>query len=137
MANRTMYDVQGLGKEVVTLPLIVQITGAASAASNVVVVIPSNTGETTVNGIASVARTGTGLITITLADRWVGLEGLSLSIMPHTGSARDVNVSSVDVVTARTVIVRTVNASLVATDTPNTEIDRIYLTLFLKNSSVQ
>jgi hypothetical protein len=137
MANRTCYEVQALGKEVKIISAVVRITGAASAANNIVVVEPSNVGKTTINGIASVARTAAGTITITLADRWVGLEGVSVAYAPHNGGARDVNLGAIDVVTNRTVVVRTINASLVATDTPNTEIDRIYLTLFLKNSSVQ
>ena len=126
-----------MSRGVVVLSGIIQIVGAASAASNVVTLVGDIPASVSANGVASVARTGTGLITLTLADRWVGLAGLSLDIMPHTGSARAVNVSSVDVVSARTLVIRTVNASLVATDTPNTETDRIYFTLFLKNSTVR
>lgn len=137
MANRDLKNIQGLSRGVAVLSGIVQIVGAASAASNVVTLVGDTPASTSVNGVVSVARTGTGLITITLSDRWVGLAGLMLTMMPHTGSARAVNVSSVDVVSARTLVVRTVNQLLAATDTPNTETDRIYFTLFLKNSTVR
>lgn len=137
MANRDCKDVQSLSREVKVLAGKIQIVGAASATNNVVTVVSSIPGTTGINGVASVARTGTGLITLTLSDKWVGLEGMGCTIRPHTGSARTVNISSDDVASARTIVFRTANASLVATDTPNGETDTIYFSLYLKNSTVK
>lgn len=137
MANRDLKDVQSLGRGVVALSGVISILGAASAANNVVSLVSSIPGKTGINGIASVVRTNTGLITLTLSDKWVGLEGLACVLSPHGGGARGVNISSYDVASAKTVVFKTVNASLVATDTPNTETDRIFFTLFLKNSTVK
>jgi hypothetical protein len=137
MANRDCKDLQSLSREVKVISGVITVLGAASAANNVVSLVSSIPGATGINGVASVARTGTGLITLTLSDKWVGLEGLSCVLSPHGGAARGVNISSADVVSAKTVIFKTVNASLVATDTPNTNTDTIYFTLFLKNSTVK
>lgn len=137
MANRDCKDLQSLSRDVKVISGQISILGAASAANNVVSLVSSVPGGSGINGIASVARTGTGLITLTLSDKWVGLESISAQFSPHGGGARDVNISSADVVSAKTVVFKTINASLVATDTPNTETDRIYFTLFLKNSTVK
>ena len=137
MANRDVKDVKGMSRGVTILSGVIQIVGAASAANNVVTLVGDTPASESVNGIASVARTGAGLITLTLSDKWVGLAGLSCDFSPHGSSARGANIVSADVVSAKTVVLRTVNASLVATDTPNTETDRIYFILFLKNSTVK
>jgi len=138
MANRDCKDLQCLSREVKVIAGIISILGAASAANNVVTLRGDTPNRVSVNGVASVARTGAGLITLTLTDRWVGLASVMVNITPHGGAARVSNIGAVDVVTAaRTVVIRTLNASLVATDTPDTETDLIYFTLFLKNSTVR
>lgn len=137
MANRDLKDVQCLSRGVAVLSGIIQILGAASAANNVVTLVGDTPSSTSINGVTSAARSGAGLITLTLTDKWVGLAGVTAILKPHGGGARGVNISSHDVVSAKTIVFRTHNASLVATDTPNTETDLIYFTLFLKNSTVK
>lgn len=129
MANRDFKDLQHASREVKVISGIIKIVGAASAANNVVTLDKGG------DMCASVARTGTGLITLTLQDPYVELHGASVSI--QTPDARAARVHSNDVVSAKTIVFKTVDDALAAADTPNGSTDYLHFALFLKNASIR
>lgn len=131
MADRTCHDMQHMSREVKVISGIISIAGAASAANNVVSL------EYGGHGVASVARTGTGEITVTLDDKWVECHGVTMGFQPEAGEARQAQVKSFDVTSTKKIIFETTTEALVAGDTPNGDTDRIHFALFLKNSQVR
>lgn len=133
MANRNAHDLQHLSREVKIVSGIISVVGAASAANNVVSLVSSDY----TNGIASVARTGVGEITITLQDSWVACLGVLATLQPESDAERVIKILSHDVVSAKTVVLVALDESLLPEDVPNTETDYIHFMLLLKNSTVK
>lgn len=131
MANRLFHRLQSSTREVKTISGIISILGAASAANNVVTLL-TNTGDY----VASVARTGTGQYTITLADSYVALVSATFTWMAATAIDLVPQIVSHDVVTAKTIVVKAL-AGATATDTANTVQHYLMFDLKLKNTSVK
>lgn len=84
----------------------------------------------------SVARTSTGLFTITLQDSYVALLSAEVSLQLASGDDKVLQLGSIDVVTAKTVQVRVWDISGAAVaDISADANNRIHFTLRLKNST--
>jgi hypothetical protein len=120
MANRNFSDVQGLAKKQILLAGKIALSAAAAVTSF------------SIPGVASVAKTGTGLYTITLQDTYQDLLGICPVIggnpLVHAG------VGAVDVASAKTIVVQTISEAGVLADVAAAS--TIYVTLVLSNSSV-
>jgi len=83
----------------------------------------------------SVARSGVGSYTITLTDSYVALISLSCSLQLNAVADLKLQWGAIDVVTAKTLVL---NALAVATPTEiaSNANNRIYFTLFLRNTTV-
>jgi len=128
MANRTFQQfTQSLVPGFVILTGKVAI-GAAGAPT-------LTTGQ--FNGIASVVRTGTGLYTITLQDKYVDFCSVTASVVSNAAlPVVDVVVSAVDVVTAGTVNIKTVDWTTATLTDPSSG-DILVFTLTLANSTAR
>jgi hypothetical protein len=82
---------------------------------------------------ASVAKTGTGLYTITLDDSYPALESAQFTLLAATAVDLVPQIVSADVVSAKTIVVR-LNTGATATD-PSAAC-QIHVALRLRNSSV-
>jgi hypothetical protein len=120
MANRTFDNVQGLAKKQILLAGKISLSAAAAVSSF------------SFPGVASVVKSGTGLYTITLQDQYQDLLGISVIIggnpLVHAG------VGAVDVVSAKTIVVQTIDEAGVLDDVAAASV--VYITLVLSNSSV-
>lgn len=99
---------------------------------------PANGTGTVVRGkqaFASIARTGVGAYRITLKEKYFQLLGVQIHLAPHSAGARQIEIGAINL-TNKTVDFVIKNASLAAAETPNNETDTIYLTLTVRNSSV-
>lgn len=103
MANRNFQPVQVLNRGVKVIAGTIQINASAAVAGSVG------------NGF-SVAKTGTGLYTITLEDAYMALTGGGLALQKAAAAAVFVEMVSNDVVTAKTIVLRTINGSGTAID---------------------
>jgi hypothetical protein len=84
--------------------------------------------------VTSVVKSATGLYTITLADKYVGL--LNVQVVLEGGqNGTSAKVQSADPISAKTVVVRTVDAAGANVDV--TAAAKIHVTISLKNSSVR
>lgn len=118
MANRNFKRVQSLNNETKI------ITGRFSVASGV---------ATKIAGIGfSVAGTGTGEFTITLEDSYPTLLAATATVEEAGGVVAFPQVESHDVVTAKTVVLNTVNAS----GAPAAADCAVHFVLMLNNSTV-
>jgi hypothetical protein len=82
----------------------------------------------------SVVKTATGVYTITLKDKWVGLLAAEVSLQGgQDGTSAKVGAN--DVSSAKTVIVRTVDAAGANVDV--TAVASIHVVLHLKNSTAK
>lgn len=89
------------------------------------------------NGIASVVRTGAGLYTITLQDKYVDFCSVTASVISNAAlPVVDVVVSAVDVVTAGTVNIKTVDTTGATLTDPSSG-DILVFTLTLANSTAR
>lgn len=124
MANRNFNRFQALEKEVKAIYAVATI-GASGA-------ITMTAADS--KGVASIAKTGDGLYTITLQDKYNKLMDASISIL--SASAQDLvsQLVSQSVDSAKTVVFRT-NAAGVETNPSSGSVIRIRLDL--KNSSVR
>ncbi len=86
-------------------------------------------------GIASVAWTATGKFTITLADSYVALMSASFLIAMTSEADLNPQIGAVDVVTAKTIKL-VILAAGSGTDIASNAANRVYGTLFLRNSTV-
>lgn len=129
MANRTFQQfTQSLvpGFVILTGKVAIGATGAPTL----------TTGQ--FNGIASVVRTGAGLYTITLQDKYVDFCSVTASVISNAAlPVVDVVVSAVDVVTAGTVNIKTVDWTTGATLTDPSPEDILVFTLTLANSTAR
>lgn len=129
MANRLTHELQHMGRQEKVISGIISIVGAASAGNNTV------TKSKGLDGVASVARTGTGAMTVTLDDAWVECHGISADY--QTAGARTCRITSHDVASAKTIVITTLDDALAAADVPNGSTDYIHLIAILKNSTVR
>jgi len=81
---------------------------------------------------AAIAKTGTGLYTITLEDKYKAMIGLSITMKSALASDIQAQVVSEDVSSAQTIVIRTTVAG-VATDIPSG--DGMIIRIDLRNSS--
>jgi hypothetical protein len=127
MANRSWRELAG------TLDLgTVVINGSFAPNGSSAVSSASNSG----NGW-SVARTSTGLFTITLQDAYVAMLDAQLTLQLAAGDDKVLQLGAVDVVNAQTIQVRVwdISAAAVADIAANAS-NRIHFCLMLRNSSV-
>lgn len=85
--------------------------------------------------VSSVSKSATGEYTITLADKWVGLVNVQVSIESAEASIRP-RIKSADPVNAKTIVIETED---VATGTVQdvTAVAKLHVSILLKNSSVR
>jgi hypothetical protein len=125
MANRNLKEVFGMNYGEVKLCGSFRPNGA-SAVDNTL-----NTGH----GF-TVARTGVGAYTITLADSWQSLISAKFQVQMNAATDLVVQViGAVDVLTAKTIPISAL-AAAVATEIASNANNRIYFELTLKNSTV-
>ncbi len=128
MADRNLNDVQALGKARVVL------TGSFR---------PNGTGavDNTLNtGFGfTVARTGVGTFTITLADKWPVLQSAQFQLQLATAVSGDVCMGAVDVASAGTIAITYLAdndaAPSAAGDIASNASNRIFFTLVFQNSA--
>jgi RNase P/RNase MRP subunit POP5 len=84
--------------------------------------------------VSSVTKSATGTYTIALADKWVGLLNVMVSTEGGQAGIRTAIVSA-DPVTAKTVVVKTVDAAGATTDVSATA--KLHVTISLKNSTAR
>jgi hypothetical protein len=104
------------------------ISGVISLSSAGAVVAAS----TSIPGAASIAKTATGVYTITLRDKWCSLKAVHSNIA-ETAQDLDAKPGACDVTSAKTIVINTKTAG-VNTDASAT--CKIYVSIFLSNSSV-
>lgn len=119
MANRNFSDVQALARKQIVLAGSVSLSALAAVSS-----------QDFLGG--TIAKTGTGEYTLTLADQYQKLLSASLQVAESAGGTVGV-VGAADVVTAKTVKLLTVTAGAPADVTATA---KLYITLVLSNSSV-
>lgn len=121
MANRNFSDVQSLARKVIVLAGKISLSalGAVTATDSV--------------GAFTVAKTGTGEYTLTLADQYQGLLGASVMLAGNVTDDLVANLGAVDVASAKTIEVLLLDAGAAADVTAATD---LYVTLVLSNSSV-
>jgi len=124
MANRTFNDAQALEKEIKTLFAKISI-GATGAPT---LVKPGSL------GIASVARSAQGDYLVTLEDKYPALMGFEGVLLVSSAEDITFQLKAEDVDGAKTFSFFT-KAAATATDPSNGSV--IYLTIHLKNTSVQ
>jgi hypothetical protein len=83
--------------------------------------------------VSSVTKTGTGLYTITLSDKYQKLRAAHINVQTTDAGVSLQNVSD-DVSGAKTIVIRTVKAGAAADVTAAA---KIYVTLILKDSTVR
>ena len=116
-------------REIIVISGIIKIVGAASAANNTITLDKGGV------GVASVARSAAGQITMTLVDKWVECHG-ALATFQGAG-AFSAKVESHDVSSAKTVVFTVQDDALADVDTANGVTEYIHFALHLKNSSVR
>lgn len=121
MANRNYSRVQALNHEVKIIGGNWSIAASGGAA-------------TKVQGLGwSVAKTGTGIYTVTLEDSYVALLSATATVQAATAVDLVAQIKSHDVVTAKTVVIE-----LLATATPTepAAVTLVHFQLLLRNSTV-
>lgn len=122
MANRNFSRVQALNHEVKIIAGCFSIAASGGAA-------------TVVQGLGfSVAKTTTGVYTVTLQDSYVALLSANLQVKAATAVDLVAQVKSYDVTTAKTIVID-LNAG--ATPTEPSAVTEIHFALYLRNSTVQ
>jgi len=126
MANRNFDFIQALGKGVKVIAGSFAPNGSSAVAST------SNKGK----GF-SVARTSTGLFTITLQDAYTALLAASANLQLTTGDDKFVQIGAIDVVSAKTIQIRVWDISGAAVaDVSAAAGNRINFVLILSNSTL-
>jgi hypothetical protein len=120
MANRNFSEVQGLARKQIVLAGHVNIAANASVAS-----------QSFIGG--TITKTGTGAYTLTLDDKYQALLSASAQVA-ETSADLFGKIGAVDVVSAKTIVIQTVDATGAAVDASATL--KVYITLVLSNSSV-
>lgn len=126
MADRNFDELQILGREKKVIAGSFRPNGS-SAVDNTL-----NTGE----GF-TIARTGVGAFTLTLADKYAGLDAAAFQLALGTpAAAHDICIGAVDVVDAKTIAFVHYSAGAAA-DIASAAGNRIHFTLVLANSTVK
>lgn len=122
MADLNFSNVQAYDKQVKVL------SGTCS--------VPTGGGAVTANAIlgATVTRTGTGAFTITLANKYPELLGLSILVGKATAQDLVPQVVAVDVASARTITFRLLTGTT-PTDVTS-EAATLFINIVLKNSTI-
>ncbi len=121
MANRNFSTVQALNREVKIIAGSFSIAASGGAA-------------TKLQGRGfSVAKTTTGVYTITLEDKYVALLSACATVKAATAVDLVAQIKSHDVASAKTVVI---DLNAVATPTEPSAVTEIHFALFLRNSSV-
>ena len=115
MASKTFYDVQAVNPHVKIL--------AGSFTTN-------NTGAGW-----SVARSGTGELTVTLEDSYPGLISAQVSLALNAAADSKCQFGAIDVTTAKTVVIRTITGTAAADIAANAN-NRVHFCLILRNTSL-
>lgn len=105
---------------------------------------PAGTGAPTGQAAASaaagpgwtVARTGVGVFTITLADKWLVLENKQLTLQLSTPAARLISWGNIDLVATRTLIINVTDAAAAAQDIAANANNSISFSLTFRTLSV-
>ncbi len=122
MANRNFSRVQALNHEVKIIAGTFSIAASGGAA-------------TVVQGLGfSVAKTTTGVYTVTLQDSYVALLSANLQVKAAVAVDLVAQLKSHDVVSAKTIVID-LNAG--ATPTEPSAVTEIHFVLYLRNSTVQ
>ena len=121
MANRIFSKVQALKKEMKIINGSFSIAASGGAATK-----ETGTGW-------SVAKTTTGVYTITLQDSFPGLVSASVNVLAATAVDIVAQWKSIDVTTAKTAVI---NLNAVATPVEPAAACTVHFALFVTNSSV-
>ena len=124
MASRVFREVQALNHETKIVGGSFTTIGSSSPDS------ANNTGKGW-----SVARTGTGELTVTLEDTYSALISGQCSLALNAAGDSKVQFGAVDVVTAKTIVIRTITGTSAADIAANAN-NRVHFTLFLRNTDI-
>jgi hypothetical protein len=122
MANRSFHSVQALNREVKIIAGSFSIAASGGAA-------------TKLQGRGwSVAKSASGVYTITLEDKYTALVAANVSVKAATAVDLVAQIKTHDVASARTVVI---DLNAAATPTEPSAVTEIHFALFLRNSSVE
>ena len=102
-----------------------------------VIFLPAGTGAPTFAGgvappgVASIARAGVGTFTLTLNEKWVGLDSFEVSLMLNAAADTQAELSAETVATNKTITVQTKTAGSYADIASNAN-NRVSVVLYLK-----
>lgn len=89
------------------------------------------------NGVASIARTGAGLYTLTLQDFYVDYDAVHISQVVPSGAGITVNINTIDVTSTKTITFTTADVATGVTPTDPASGTALTFILFLVNSTVR
>ncbi len=124
MASRVFRDVQALNPELKIVAGSFTTNSSSSPDS------ANNTGKGW-----SVARTGTGELTVTLEDTYGGLISAQCSLALNAAADSKVQFGAIDVTSAKTVVIRTITGTSAADIAANAN-NRVHFALFLRNTDI-
>ena len=124
MASKTFYDVQAVN------PHVKILAGSFTTNSSSNPVATNNTGAGW-----SVARSGTGELTVTLEDSYPGLISAQVSLALNAAGDSKCQFGAIDVTTAKTVVIRTITGTSAADIAANAN-NRVHFCLILRNTSL-
>jgi len=124
MASKTFYDVQAVN------PHVKILAGSFTTNSSSNPVATNNTGAGW-----SVARSGTGELTVTLEDSYPGLISAQVSLALNAAADSKCQFGAIDVTTAKTVVIRTITGTAAADIAANAN-NRVHFCLILRNTSL-
>ena len=124
MASRVFRNVQALNPELKIVTGSFTTNGSSDPDSD------NNTGKGW-----SVARTGTGELTVTLEDTYPALLSGNCSLGLNAAGDSQVQFGAIDVVTAKTIVIRTITAGSAANIAANAN-NRVHFTLCLRNTDI-
>jgi hypothetical protein len=125
MANRNFQTIQALqrGLKIISGSFAPNGSGTIASTSN--------------QGIGwSVVRTSQGLYTVTLQDAYVALVCVKASLQLASAAARYIQIGSCDVISAKTIEIRVIDASGAVQDVSANANNRVNFELTLANSTV-
>jgi len=133
--ERITHTPRSYEPETIIAPVVCTILGNTTPANGTFTIVEG------AKAVGTLARTGVGAYSLRLTDKFPKCIGAQVSIFPHNLAARGVKMGAIDTTSqtasSRTVAFNIVNTAEAAVDTPNGETDRVYLTLFLKNSTAK
>jgi len=124
MASRVFRNVQALNPELKIVTGSFTTNGSSDPDSD------NNTGKGW-----SVARTGTGELTVTLEDTYPALLSGNCTLALNAAGDSQVQFGAIDVVTAKTIVIRTITAGSAANIAANAN-NRVHFTLCLRNTDI-